>query len=318
MAGDKGSVVIVKKVKGGHGDGHHGGSWKVAIADFAIAMMALFLVLWLLAVTDEQQKEVISSYFSDPGSFTKQGSAHPIDLGGSPNIIQDMSLSGPNGQGKDGTEVVGDMQAPQRGEKVEFEELVKELQKMLSGVKDEKHLDEYVFMEVLPEGLRLVILDHDEDHMFESGSSRLTPFYEDLLIALGKVLSKTESAIMVSGHTDATPTRVYRYSNWNLSGERALMAQKILNFGGVPDEQFIMVAALSDHEPRIPDDPFDGSNRRVELMILNDFMAQRIKRLFAPVEQNGLPKKSPIPEADLEQADQEAHDNQIPEIYIPE
>ncbi|WP_281648657.1 flagellar motor protein MotB [Parendozoicomonas sp. Alg238-R29] len=317
MSKDKPTIIVVKKNRGRHG-GHHGGSWKVAIADFAIAMMALFLVLWLLSVTDDEQKAAIAAYFEDPGTFMKAGSAHPIDLGGSPNIIRRVDNVGPSMKGKDGTEVVGDLQAPQRGEKADFEELVKQLQQMLSGEMDDRHLDEYVFMEVLPEGLRLVILDHNEEHMFERGSARLNPFYEDLLLALAKVLKKITNPIMVSGHTDATKTNIYRYSNWNLSGERALVAQKILSFGGVTDDHFIMVAALSDHEPRIPDNPEDGSNRRVELMVLNHNMASRIKRLFAPIQDNGLPKENLIPQADIDAADQEAYSNQLPKILRPE
>ena len=317
MSGDK-QVIIVKKARSRHGDGHHGGSWKVAIADFAIAMMALFLILWLLSVTNDDQKSAISAYFENPGTFMKQGSAHPIDLGGSPNIVRRVDNVGPSMKGQEGTEVIGNLQAPQRGGKVDFEELIKQLEKMLSGVKNDRHLEDYVFMEVLPEGLRLVILDTDQDHMFERGSSRLTPFYEDLLLALSPILSKVSNPILVSGHTDAIPTGRYVYNNWNLSGERALVAQKTLNIGGVRDEQFIMVSALSDHQPRVPDNPEDGSNRRVELMILNAHMAKRIERLFSPVESSGRAKKNPLSEDDTKQAMEKAFKNQLPAILKPE
>ena len=318
MSKDQAPVIVVKKVKKGHG-GHHGGSWKVAIADFAIAMMALFLVLWLLSVTDDEQKAAIAAYFEDPGTFMKTGSAHPIDLGGSPNIIRRVDHIGPSMKGQEGTEVIGDMQAPQRGERADFEELIKQLSKMLSGDVDERHLDEYVFMEVLPEGLRLVILDRNGEHMFERGSARLNPFYEDLLLILARLLRNISNPILVSGHTDATQNRRgYRHNNWSLSGERALVAQKILNFGGVSDEQFIMVAALSDHEPRIPDNPEDGSNRRVELMVLNHNISHRIRRLFAPVDSDGLPKKNLIPQELVDEAEEEAHSNQLPKYLRPE
>lgn len=317
MSNDKVPVIVVKKFKK-KGGGHHGGSWKVAIADFAIAMMALFLVLWLLSVTDDEQKAAIAAYFEDPGIFMKTGSAHPIDLGGSPNIVRRVDNVGPSMQGREGTEVIGNLQAPQRGQKADFDDLIKQLNKLLSGKMDDRHLDQYVYMEVLPEGLRLVILDHEEDHMFERGSARLNPFYEDLLLALARLMKTIDNPILVSGHTDATKTTTYRFGNWSLSGQRALVAQRILNFGGVTDEQFIMVSALSDHEPRIPDDPEHGSNRRVELMILNNDMSRRIRRLFAPLDDRGLPKENHIPQEAMDAAEQEAHSNQLPKILRPE
>ncbi|MTI13263.1 flagellar motor protein MotB [Sansalvadorimonas verongulae] len=317
MAKDKTPIIVVRKSRKGHG-GHHGGSWKVAIADFAIAMMALFLVLWLLSVTDDEQKAAIAAYFEDPGTFMKTGSAHPIDLGGSPNIMRRVDKVGPSMKGQEGTEVIGDLQAPQRGEKVDFEDLIKQLNQMLSGDMDDRHLDEYVFMEVLPEGLRLVILDRDEDHMFERGSSRLNPFYEDLLLALARLLKTISNPILVSGHSDATKSRSSSYNKWRLSGERAMVAQRVLLFGGVSDDQFIMVSALADHEPRIPNNPEDGSNRRVELMVLNHNMSTRIRRLFAPVDHQGLPKENLIPQEQVDKVEQEAHSNQLPKILRPE
>ena len=118
----KGKVVIVKKVIKG-GGGAHGGSWKVAMADLALAMMALFMVLWLLSVTDEEQLENITAYFKDPGAFRHSGSPHPIKLTGSPSTIKEISSKGPSLQGRAGPEVIGDTQPSPRGEKLSFDDV---------------------------------------------------------------------------------------------------------------------------------------------------------------------------------------------------
>lgn len=314
----KGKVVIVKKVIKG-GGGAHGGSWKVAIADLALAMMALFMVLWLLSVTDEEQLENITAYFRDTGAFRHSGSPHPIKLDGSPNILKDVSTKGPSLQGRAGPDVIGDTQPMPRGEKLSFDDIMGELRMLLGSEKTQYQQEDPVYMSVLPEGLRLVILDFEGKHMFRRGSSRLTPYYEDLLLMMAQVLKKAKNKILVSGHTDATSFSegYFHSNNWKLSGARAQTALRTLVYGGISDERFLMVSAMSDHVPIYPDNPESGKNRRIELLLLNPETEKTLGRLFLPIDKDGQEKESPVPEETMEEIKKEVDANSLPEELRP-
>ncbi|GAA4649557.1 flagellar motor protein MotB [Kistimonas scapharcae] len=317
MSSSKGKVVIVKKVINGGGGGH-GGSWKVAMADLALAMMALFMVLWLLSVTDEEQLENITAYFKDPGAFRHSGSPHPIKLTGSPSTVKEISSKGPSMQGRAGPDVIGDSQPTPKGEKLSFDDIMGDLRMLLGSEKTQYQQDDPVYMEVLPEGLRLVILDFDDKHMFRRGSSRLTPYYEDLLLMMAQVLGKTENKILVSGHTDAASfSENHFHSNWKLSGARAQVAQRTLAYGGIPDERFMMVSAMSDHRPIHPGNPESGANRRIELLLLNPETEKKLGRLFSPIDKDGEEKESPISEEAMEQVKDGIDANSLPPELQP-
>lgn len=317
MASSKGKVVIIKKVIGG-GGAPHGGAWKVAMADLALAMMALFMVLWLLSVTDEEQLESITAYFKDPGAFMHSGSPHPIKLDGSPSMVKEVSSNGPSLQGRAGPAVIGDNQPIAKGEKLSFDDILGDLRMLLGSEKTQYQQTDPVYMEILPEGLRLVILDFDGKHMFRRGSSRLTPYYEDLLLVMAKVIAKAGNTILVSGHTDAASFSENNfYGNWKLSGARARVAQRTLTYGGVPDERFMMVAALSDHMPINPDKPEAGANRRIEILLLNPSTAVKLRRLFSPIDINGENKESALPPETFEDIATKAGANRLPEDLQP-
>ena len=177
---------------------------------------------------------------------------------------------------------------------------------LLGSEKTQYQQDDPVYMEVLPEGLRLVILDFEDKNMFRRGSSRLTPYYEDLLLMMAQVLGKTENKILVSGHTDAASfSENHFYSNWKLSGARAQAAQRTLAYGGIPDERFMMVSAMSDHRPIQPGNPESGANRRIELLLLNPKTEKKLGRLFSPIDKDGEEKESPISEETMEDIKEE-------------
>ena len=279
----KDSIVVVRRVKKVAHGGHHGGSWKVALADFAIAMMALFLLLWILNSTDDDQKAAIAAYFEDPGLFRHQSSLNPIDFGGQDSLV-DIPNPGPSMRGREGPEIIADGNAQTLNPQSDFKDLMDELQRVIGGDDSDGKYEEFIYLELLPEGLRIAILDSDNNSMFERGSSKLNPFFQDLLLELAPILQKVNHNLMISGHTDSSGFQRIDFSNWELSSARAQVARRTMIFGGLEDEQVMMVLGMADRMPRDPKNPEASSNRRIEIMVLSDEIERRIKRMFAPVE----------------------------------
>ena len=266
---------------------HHGGAWKVALADFAIAMMALFLLLWIMNATDDDTKSAIAAYFEDPGAFRHKSSLNPIDFGGQDSLVNTPN-PGPSMRGREGPEIIGDGNAETMNRDPDFKDLMDELQRMIGGDDLAGKYEDFIHLEQVQEGLRIVILDNDKRNMFKRGSSRMMPFYQDLLIELVPILNKIHNRVMISGHTDNSGYASSNYGNWELSSNRALAARKILLFGGLNDLKILMVLGMADRAPRNPDRPDASSNRRIEILILADFMERQVKRMFDPVNaQNG-------------------------------
>lgn len=276
-------IVVVRRVKKADHGGHHGGSWKVALADFAIAMMALFLLLWILNTTDDDQKAAIAAYFEDPGSFRHQSSLNPIDFGGKDSLVN-IPNPGPSMRGREGPEIIADGNAETLNRQNDFKDLMDELQRLIGGDQSDGKYEEFIYLELLPEGLRIAILDSDDNSMFERGSSRLNPFFQDLLLELAPVLKKVDHNLMISGHTDSSGFQRDDYSNWELSSARAQVARRTMVFGGLTGDHVLMVLGMADRMPRDPQNPEASSNRRIEIMVLSDEIERRIERMFAPVE----------------------------------
>lgn len=306
-------TIVIKRVLHGHG-GHHGGGWKVALADFALAMMALFLVLWLLNVADDDQKAAIAAYFSDPGAFRHKSSLSPIDFGGKQTIMN-VEGEGLSMKGREGPEIISDGNAQTQNKNPDFKPFMDELQSLIIGLKNKKEFYDYIHLEMLPEGLRIVILDNDKGEMFKSGSSSMSPFYEDLLLAIAPIIGKAQKPLMISGHTDSVAYSGQEFSNWELSSSRAQAARKILEFGGVPKEYVMFVVGMADRVPRVMDKPEDSSNRRIEILLLNRFTEDKMLHMFAPVER---PEPDhPVGNDMVNEARQKAEENQLPESQLP-
>ncbi|HUO35541.1 MAG TPA: flagellar motor protein MotB [Candidatus Acidoferrum sp.] len=232
----KAPIIVVKK-KGGHG-GHHGGAWKVAYADFVTAMMALFIVLWLMN-TSKQLQEAIGGYFKDPtGTAKKVGS--------------DMVGSGENF-------VVS---------KQNMEQLKEELQKAIRQVPDFDKLKNHIDMTVTNEGLRIELTESATGTFFDKGSAKFNSDGQDLLFTLAKEIGKLPNKIYVEGHTDATPySGGSGYTNWELSADRANDARRLLQSHGVRDDQVEQVRGFADMKLRDTKNPFDPANRRITLIV---------------------------------------------------
>lgn len=307
----KGHVIVIKKKHGGHGDGHHGGSWKVAFADFAIAMMALFLLLWIMSATDKEQKKAIATYFEDPGSFRHPRSSKPINFGVA-NTVVDIPKPGPGKQGREDTEVIADQNTKTLNNTLIFDKLSDELQKLIGGSKSAGRYEDYIYLEETPEGLRIVILDNNKRDMFEKGSARLQPFFQDLLLELAPIVNKLSFNLMISGHTDSSGFQRNDYSNWELSSARAQIARRTLVFGGLEESRIMMVLGMADRVLRNPENPEASSNRRIEILLLAKDMEERIEKMFAPIEE-GTQKLSEGDSRKMRKALEKAKSNQLPE-----
>jgi chemotaxis protein MotB len=229
-------IIIIKK-KAGHA-GHHGGAWKVAYADFVTAMMALFIVLWLLN-TNKPVREAVAGYFKDPS-------------GTSQNIGSNLSGSGESfALSKDN-----------------MPKLKKELQNSIARMTDFDKFKDQLEMTVTAEGLRIELLETETGTFFESGKPQPSSSGSDLLIHLAEELGKVPNKISIEGHTDSKPyAEAGAYGNWELSTDRANAARHLMQEHGIRTDQVTQVRGFADQRLRKPDDPLDASNRRISVIV---------------------------------------------------
>jgi chemotaxis protein MotB len=238
---DNANIIIIKKKKGGHG-GHHGGAWKVAYADFVTAMMALFMVLWLLSSSEQVQKAV-GGYFSDP-------TGHGKDVG-----------NGLRGAGGESLLVT----------KEDMSKLKDKLDAAVKSTAPMQKVKEHVIMSVTSEGLRIELTEGSQgSFFFQSGSPLPSDFGKDLLATLAGEIGKLPNKVIIEGHTDAQPLSGHKeYTNWELSSDRANSARRWMEDNGMRPDQVVQVRGYADQKLRNKDDPNDPSNRRITLIIQN-------------------------------------------------
>jgi chemotaxis protein MotB len=250
--------VIIKKVikKGGHA--HHGGAWKLAYADFVTAMMAFFLLMWLLGSTDEKTRKGISEYFQDPYEASR------IDKGKIPTLEEIAP-----------TEI--DRQSDEN-DQLKLEMLKEKIQDMIDANPKLAEVKDQIKLETTPEGLRVQIIDNKNTPMFKLASSETEPQIRLILRAMAPVINKLPNKITINGHTDARPFPANRkgYSNWELSSDRANAARYELNNGGLAEEKIMRVTGLSDSIPYNPANPDDPMNRRISIIVMNKKTEQHI------------------------------------------
>ncbi|MGL4318859.1 MAG: flagellar motor protein MotB [Pseudomonas sp.] len=273
--------IIVKRVKKIAG-GHHGGAWKIAFADFATAMMAFFLVMWLMSSATPEQKKAISGYFQDPIGFTESASPYVIDLGGTPTPAPDRTLNPEMKDAPDAPESSVDSedtpeqleakQAEQLAEQVEQERLEMLLQELQTKVDENPQLQKFkdqILFEITQDGLRIQIMDAENRPMFDLGSARLQPYFEDILLILAETIKAVPNKISVSGHTDAKPfAGQAEFGNWELSANRANSARRALVAGGYPDERVARVVGYASSALFDRNDPLNPVNRRIDIIVL--------------------------------------------------
>lgn len=276
MADESQRPIIVKKIKKGHG-GHHGGAWKIAYADFVTAMMAFFLLMWLLGSTSAGTLSGISSFFKEPLKVSLQGGE---GAGDATAVIKGggKDLSRQDGQVKRGNP------EPSSGEKkAELSQLQKKIQETLAKKMEQsavlKSFKDQVKMELTPEGLRIQLIDEQNRPMFQSGGAIPLGHTSELLRAIGLELNQVSNKISISGHTDANRFggAPYGYTNWELSSDRANAARRELIAGGMLEEKVMRVVGLASADPFNRQNVFSPENRRIDIVILNDETVQRIK-----------------------------------------
>ncbi len=244
------AVPIIKKIKKSHG-GHHGGAWKVAYADFVTAMMALFIVLWILGQKPEV-KEAVSSYFKDPVGFSSKSK---IMIEGKANPIPGMNIE-------------EDIQKHEM-EKAELEKIGEKLIEELKADTQFMGLADQVKIEVVKEGLLIELTDSEKDIFFQIGTSELKKDAKKLIQKIGAEISKMPNKIIVEGHTDSRQFNNIGtgYSNFELSSERALSAKRALVSGGLHEKQIDEVRGYADTRLRNQGNPLSSENRRISITV---------------------------------------------------
>lgn len=259
--------IIVKKSKK-HG-GHHGGAWKVAYADFVTAMMAFFLVMWIV-VQSEEIKQSVAGYFNDPIGFSK-GAKTSVLKGAGPAVIPPKNLSEMDRK---------------RAEEVMKKELMMAAERIrvrLAELPEFESLKDKIEITMTSEGLRIQLIESSADPdstFYRLGSRHLNARGKEILTAIAQELKKLNNQIVIEGHTDSRPYVYDRvYSNWELSTDRANSARKLMVEGGVSRDRMEAVRGYADNHLRIPESPYDPRNRRICIIVLNDYSELRYKEL---------------------------------------
>jgi chemotaxis protein MotB len=282
--------LIIKKGKKGGDHGHHGGAWKVAYADFVTAMMAFFLLLWLLNATNEEQKKGIAEYFT-PASVSRANSGGNGVFGGQTAASTEAQIGqtgvmvklpgaqSPNPEESKETERAPSQEELERKlaeqEEKRFAEAETELRAAIQSVPELQKLAQNLLIDRTQEGLRIQIVDQDGMPMFPSGSAEMPAHTRNLMGQIAKIVQKLPNKIAVSGHTDAKPYATERgYSNWELSSDRANSSRRALLDAGLPAPRIARVVGKAETEPLIVKDPLDPRNRRISVVLLREGGAQ--------------------------------------------
>ena len=306
MSDDSQRPIIVRRIKKS-GHGHHGGAWKIAYADFVTAMMAFFLLMWLLGSTSKGDLSGISEYFKQPMKVAMLGGE---GSGDATSLIK--------GGGKDLTRKAGqkseaDMPAKKktkndevakaeaiRQEKAKLEELKIKFEKKIESQSVLKQFKKQLMIDITPEGLRIQIVDEKSRPMFNIGSAQLQPYAKEILNEISKVLNDVPNSISLSGHTDATPYSGGErgYSNWELSADRANACRRELVSGGIEDGKILRVVGLGSAVLFNKADPSNAINRRISIIVMNKQTEDAVRNDGGKFEVNANDIKA-VPKNDL-------------------
>ena len=302
MAGDSKKLqpIIIKRVrKGGHNK--HGGAWKIAYADFVTAMMAFFLLMWLLGSTTEGDKKGIADFFNAPlkvallGGSGAGDSSHVVRGGG-----QDLSRT--TGQVKEGDVPskrkllnIKALEAEQkRAEVARLEALKKRVEEVIAASPKLAAMRSQIRLDMTRDGLRIQIVDEQNRPMFDIGSAVVKPYMRELLREIGHVLSDVPNRITLEGHTDAQPYSGgdRGYSNWELSSDRANASRREIVAGGLPEDRMLLVQGLASSNLFVPAEPANPMNRRISIIVMNRDAEDRLLQLL-PSQGEGDPSTGP-------------------------
>lgn len=306
------TMIVVKRSARRKAEGAHGGAWKVAFADFTMAMMALFMVLWITSQTTQEERAVVSQALRDYSML--DGSPNPFTLGGDsvldiesyPSMVKGIAQDLLEGGAQKREGQVNLEQSYKKESQQLFDagfrnhssmrilqDVVKELSEQMGAVDN-------LSVEIVPQGLRIRLQDDEDRQMFQRGGTVMDGFFEDVLMNLSPLLAKIDNGLVVSGHTDASPFPSLEYGNWELSGERANMARQVLSYGGMPEANLLQVNAMADKMLVDEDNPLSSANRRIEILVLTEQAEKELMGLFDNRKTN----------SDINQVRQRAQSNQ--------
>jgi chemotaxis protein MotB len=288
MSGEGNTPLIIKRVKKVKGGGHHGGSWKIAYADFVTAMMAFFLLMWLIGSTTKGDLEGIAEFFRTPLKVALAGGS---GSGDSSSVIQ--------GGGTDLSRSTGQVQKtdePAKRQTINLQaaraELARRELEKLQGLKKRfeqaieidpklKQFKNQIKLEITPEGLQITVIDEQNRVMFDTGRAQLKDYTRDIMHAIGGLLNGVDNAISLAGHTDANQYAGGEkgYSNWELSTDRANASRRELVAGGMNESKVLRVVGLASSLPLDAQDPLNPMNRRISLVVLNEKTERQIRGL---------------------------------------
>ena len=267
-------IIVKKVIQEAHG-GHHGGAWKVAYADFVTAMMAFFLLMWLLGATTEKQRKALADYFAPTIVTTKMESAGSNGMFGGDSIVSVDDY--PHGAGQTGTrsitiprDVVGGPKeaSGREHERERFQQIAKSLMQRVQAKGELRRLARNLRFTETAEGLRIDIVDDADFSMFAIGTSQLTPAGARLFGEIAAPIAGVPNQLMIRGHTDAAPWSAKAgTNNWRLSVDRAEVTRHYLEFRGIASDRFSRIEGVADREPYVPTDRFDPRNRRISITL---------------------------------------------------
>ncbi len=277
MSDDTQQPIVVKKIKKG-GAGAHGGAWKIAYADFVTAMMAFFLLMWLLGSTSKGDLKGIADHFNTPLLLAMRGGS---GSGDSSSVIQGggKDLSATYGQVKRG-DIVAERktinlqklkQEFEKMERAKLKDLKEKIEAMIEASPTLRQFKSQMLLDLTTEGLRIQVVDEKNRPMFDSASSELKPYTREILREIGKTLNGVENRISLSGHTDAQPYAGgdRGFGNWELSTNRANASRRELVAGGMTDAKVMRVVGLASTVLYVKEDPYNPTNRRISIVVLN-------------------------------------------------
>ncbi|MCC6471201.1 MAG: flagellar motor protein MotB [Alphaproteobacteria bacterium] len=308
------TTIIIRRKKGG-GGGHHGGAWKVAYADFVTAMMAFFLLLWLLNATTTEQKLGISNYFDPLGAVKSQGGGagvlggqSPTPAGSQRSASAPVAITAPisskpapgeteesEGEQKSNPDQAKDsnleptdeqiQEAQAKKEQSEFEKAEAVLRQAIQSVPELKELADSLKIDQTPEGLRIQLLDQDKLSMFTKGSSRMEEHTRRLMGLVATAIKGLPNKLTLSGHTDGVPYQtVTGYTNWELSSDRANASRKALIEAGVSPDRIAQVVGKADRDHLFPNEPNSPRNRRISIVLLREAPVETATKQHKPTK----------------------------------
>jgi chemotaxis protein MotB len=325
MADNNQQPIVVKRIKKG-GGGAHGGAWKIAYADFVTAMMAFFLLMWLLGSTTQGDLKGIADYFQNPLRLSMNGgkgtgaSSSPIEGGGADltrtvgdtarsdfkqkRVMSKVIVTPPEQQQVNNTKHAADdgkkrgavdgnpekeERAPEQVERGRLQELKERIETIIEASPDLRQFKNQLLLDMTPDGLRIQIVDEQNRPMFDTASADLKPYTRVILRALGSELNRFGSRLSISGHTDAAQYTgsAAGFSNWELSANRANAARRELVVGGLGNDKIMRVLGQASILPLDRSDPFGAANRRISIVVLNRRAEESILREGIPENMDG-------------------------------